>query len=124
MPFEFERPLDGVQPLHAFAQQAVTTLPGPRNADPSFSSTIAVTNTFQAVFTANTSRTGCTIQNNGTNSMWVYFVPNPAGAAATKGASAVLAAGQSLNCSVFGMNLTNAVQITGTSADAFYAASW
>jgi len=111
-------------PLCALAQQPVQTLPAPRNADPSASSTVTVTNTFQQIWAATPLRTGCTIQNNSAaNTMWVFFVP-PAGTAATKGTSVVLSAGQALNCAVFGVTLGNAVQITGTSGDAFYAAQW
>lgn len=111
-------------PWLAYAQvNPVTTIPSARSADSTNSSTIAVTNTFQTVFTANANRTGCTIQNNSARTMYVYFVPI-AGTAATTAASAVLAAGQALNCSVFGTSLTNSVQITGTATDVFYAAVW
>lgn len=86
------------------------------------SGTIAVTNTFQSIWVANTNtrgRAGCTVQNNGTNSMWVYFGPI---ASATKGASVVLTVGQSTNCNVGGITLQDQVSITGTSGEAFYAA--
>ena len=117
---------------YANAQTPVTTQPyGVRTLNAS--STITITNTFQSVFAANsttfpntaTGRSSCTIQNNGANTMWVYFGPI---ASATKGASFALSAGtssvagQSVNCSVGGVVLQDQVSITGTSGDAFYAA--
>jgi hypothetical protein len=97
----------------------VTPYAAPRNALDNESSTIATTNTFQAVFPSNLNRQGCTIQNNGTNSMWVFF---GATASATKGTSVVLAAGQAAYCGSGLLTYQGVVAITGTMGDAFYAA--
>lgn len=106
----------------ANAQSPVVTQPY-RVINNNASSTITVTNTFQSIWVAdvaiNTGRTGCTIQNNGTNTMWVFFGPI---ANATKGTSVVLAAGQPAYCNSGLVILKDQVSITGTSGDAFYAA--
>lgn len=85
------------------------------------SSTIAVTNTFQSVFAANTNfnRTGCALQNNGTHAMYVFFGPI---ASATLGKSVNLAPGQPVSCNSAPVTLNDQVSITGTSGDAFFAA--
>jgi hypothetical protein len=109
---------------HALAQSAVTTYPlavTTTNA----SGSIALTNAFQSVQAATSTRKGCTIQNTGVNTMWVYF---GAIAGATKAQSFPLfpadAAGQPggyVTCSVGGVVLTDQVSITGTTADTFVA---
>lgn len=87
------------------------------------SSTIAVTNTFQSIWTASTNtrgRAGCTVQNNSASAaMYVFF---GAIASATTGKSVKLAAGQAVSCNSGGTVLQDQVSITGTSGDAFYAA--
>lgn len=83
------------------------------------SSTIAVTNTFQSVLSETRGRASCMVQNNGSNSMYVYF---GAIASATLANSVKLAAGQAVSCTAGGVVLTDQVSITGTSADAYYAA--
>lgn len=86
------------------------------------SSTIAVTNTFQSVFAASTvqiGRVACTVQNTGTNAMYVFFGPI---ADATTAKSVKLAAGQALTCNVSGVTLRDQVSITGTATETFYAA--
>lgn len=102
----------------AMAQTPVVTQPQPR-ASGNASSTIAVTNTFQSIWAANTARTSCLVQNNGSNAMYVFFGPL---ASATTGASVKLAAGVGVNCSVNGIVLSDQVSITGTATDAFFAA--
>ncbi len=82
------------------------------------SSTIAVTNTFQSIQVA-TKRRGCTIQNNGAASMWVFFGPI---ASATKAKSVVLLTGQSVNCNSPGTTLSDQISITGTATQEFFAA--
>jgi hypothetical protein len=85
------------------------------------SSTIAVTNTFQQVQGQANGRQGCTIQNlTSADSQWVYF---GACASASKGASVLLAPGQSVSCNLPGGNLvlSDPICITGTSGDAFFA---
>lgn len=109
--------LMGLCAVPAMAQQQVTTLPAPRTAG-NVSSTIAVTNTFQSVFAQASGRNDCAIQNNGTNTMWVFF---GAIASATKATSFQLPAGATLNCGHNGTISTDQVSITGTSGDAFVA---
>lgn len=92
----------------------MSTMSGTTN----YSSTIAVTNTFQSIEGANAARSGGLIQNNGVNSMWVFLGPI---ASATKAKSIVLVAGQSLSLSAPGVVVTDQVSITGTSTDTFYA---
>ena len=87
-----------------------------------YSSSIAVTNTFQLVFSgANLNLVGCTIQNTGTHTEYVY--PDIVANAATA-TSVQLAAGQSLNCGVGAWALQKTWSITGTSGDTYYAARW
>jgi hypothetical protein len=85
------------------------------------SGTITTTNTFQSLQVPTTSRKGCTIQNNGTHTMYVYFGPV---ANATTGAALALSAGQPAFCAV-GLGgvgvLTDQISITGTSGDAYFA---
>lgn len=97
--------------------QPVQNLPNPRVVT-NVSSTVAVTNTFQALLSANTGRLECTIQNTGTNAMYVFF---GATADATVATSAKLTAGQSAYCTVNNVNYLGAVAITGTATETFYA---
>jgi len=91
------------------------------------STTIASTGTFQTIQVKNGARSGCAIQNQGTNTstdtMWVYFdATNSANcSAATKAGSFTLIPGQSMNCNVGTIVLNDEVCITGTSGDAFAA---
>ena len=104
----------------AFAQSPVQTQPKGVTTG-NYSGTIAVTNTFQSVLAASSATTGrlaCAIQNNGTNSMYVYFGPI---ANATTAKSVKLAVGQSVNCNSGNVVLKDQVSITGTSGEAFYA---
>lgn len=108
----------------SYAQNPVITKPFPVNSLNNVSTTIAVTNTFQSLWAADTSTTGrssCAIQNKGTaDPMYVYF---GAIAGATIAKSIKLVTNAVLNCSVFGVVLRDQVSITGTATDAFYAAS-
>lgn len=104
-----------------FAQTPVVTKPY-KAYTYNYSSSIAVTNTFQTVFvvsSADTGRVACTIANYGTNKMYVFFGPI---ANATLTNSIQLAANQSISCNIGGVVLQDQVSITGTSGDAFYAA--
>lgn len=101
----------------AFAQQAVVTQPISRIST-NASGTIGSTGVFQSLWTQNSVRAGCLIQNNGANVMDVFFGPI---ASATAAKSVVLAPGQSLNCSTSGVSATDQVSITGTTADSFTA---
>jgi hypothetical protein len=91
------------------------------------SGSIASTGTFQSVQKKNLSRNGCAIQNQGTNNssdtMWVYFDPTNSSncSAATKAASFTLIPGQSLNCNIGTIVLSDQVCITGTGGDTFAA---
>lgn len=100
----------------AFAQQNVFTLPYPAPSNGSTAGVIVSTNTFQQAIPAFPTRRGCTIQNNGTNNMRVFI--GAIGSASTTN-SFILAAGQSLNCNSGPIILNDAVNITGTSGDAF-----
>lgn len=83
------------------------------------SSTIAVTNTFQSIQVLTAGRNGCAVQNNDTNSMWVFF---GAIGSATKAKSIVLTTGQSVACAVGGIGvLTDQISITGTATGVFFA---
>lgn len=84
------------------------------------SSTITLGGSYQSVFASNTKRQACTIQNNGTHTMWVFFGPI---ASATHNTSIALAAGQSVNCDSGLITLTDQVSIDGTTSDVFFAAS-
>lgn len=95
----------------AHAQQAKFT-------STNVSGTIAVTNTFQEVFGAGP-KAGCTIQNNGAATMWVFFGPI---ASATKAKSVVLLTGQSVSCNSPGITLSDQISITGTATQEFFAA--
>ena len=97
--------------LPAYGQQA--KLPSTN-----VSGTIAVTDTFQSVFEAGP-RSGCTVQNNGAASMWVFFGPI---ASATKAKSVVLTTGQSVGCNSPGITLSDQISITGTATQEFFAA--
>jgi hypothetical protein len=85
------------------------------------SSTITGGGTYQSIYSQTLSRAGCTVQNNGTHTMWVFFGPI---ASATHGNSVQLSAGQALNCNVGNTILIDQISIDGTTADAFYAGAW
>lgn len=115
-------------PKFAQAQTPVITKPY-LAATNNGSGTIAATGTFQQVFAASARpqenggtgpiRSACTIQNNGTGTMSVFFGPI---ANATIAASVQLAAGNSLSCNSGPVVLSDQISITGTAGDAFYAA--
>jgi hypothetical protein len=84
-----------------------------------FSGTIATTGTFQNIQSQTNNRIGCSIQNTGTHTEYVYFGPI---ANATEATSVQLSAGQSVNCNV-GANIVakDSISVTGTSGDTFFA---
>jgi len=83
------------------------------------SGTITTTGTFQQIQGTTNNRNGCTIQNNGTHTMYVYLGTL---SGATTAASAQLTAGQSLNCAIASdFVVKDAISITGTSGDTFFA---
>lgn len=83
------------------------------------SSTIAITDTFQSLQVATSTRKGCTVQNNGSAAMYVFF---GAIGSATKAASLVLSPGDVANCTVGSIVLTDQISITGTATQTFMAA--
>jgi len=110
--------------IPALAQQAVQIIPL-QVTTTVVSGTITSTNTFQSIFnnsqTTNPGargRTSCTVQNNGTHTMYVFFGPI---ANATLTNSIQLAAGVAVLCQLNGATLQDQVSITGTSGDAFVA---
>jgi hypothetical protein len=113
----------------AVAQQPVLTLPGPATtAGGNASTTIASTNVWQQVFAGTSSapasakRHGCTVINQGSNTMWV--TEGLATSASTKPLAVVLAANQAYYCSVGEVVLTGQINVTGTAGDTFYAAQY
>lgn len=107
--------------IQVYAQSPVVTTPYAVTSTNN-SSTIAVTNTFQSIWIANITnrgRAGCTIQNNGTHNMYVFFGPI---ASATLSNSVIITAGNPTYCGFGGIVLQDQVSITGTSGDAFFAA--
>lgn len=114
-------------PHLALAQAPTIIKPYNINNVDNQSSTIAVTNTFQPVFTAQTAvtgRTACTIQNTGTNPMYVYFGATQSSvlAEATIARSVKIIAGQAVTCNADTIIIKNAVWITGTATETYYAA--
>lgn len=85
------------------------------------SSTIAVTNTFQNLYSADASRQGCSFQNTGTNPMYLFVVDGVK--AETIGNSFKITVGQPFNCAQFGITITNQIRVTGTATETF-AATW
>lgn len=110
--------------LPCFAQQAVQVIPL-QVTTTVVSGSISVTNTFQSVFnnsqTSNPGargRTSCTVQNNGTHTMYVFFGPI---ANATTTNALQIGPGQVILCQIGGATLQDQVSITGTSFDTFVA---
>jgi hypothetical protein len=88
-------------------------------ASTNYSGSITTTSTFQVIQGQTNNRQGCTIQDQGTHTMYVFFGPI---ANATLATSAQITAGQSINCAVNGnLVVKDAISITGTSGDAFFA---
>ncbi len=118
----------------ALAQQPVFTIPQPGTTiGGNVSSTIASTNVFQKVFSSTAvshapvvgsagPRHGCTIINQGTNTMWV--TEGYTTATALKANAVVVVANAAYYCAQSGVVLTGEIDITGTSADGFYAAQY
>lgn len=102
----------------AFAQQAQpnSTIAQVTGASIDASGTIAVTNTFQSLFAALQNRKSCTIQNNGTNKMYIGVGSSP-----TLTNSFQVPAGATFVCATMGVTVNDAIAITGTAGDAFVA---
>lgn len=107
-------------------QQVVTVPSAVSTKGANASSTITSTGVFQVLFAATpvdvnrAPRRGCTIQNNGSHTM---YVTEGLGTTDSTTALAVqLAAGQVYYCQQGGVVLSGEIDITGTADDAFYAA--
>lgn len=107
----------------ARAQAPTVTSPyGTNSTNNSSTITTGVGGAFQQVWAASTAdrgRVGCTIQNTGTNAMYVYF---GAIANATTAKAVKITTGQSVSCNVGGIVLKDQVSISGTTTETFYAA--
>lgn len=104
----------------AYAQTPVVTQPYNVTSQ-NYSTYIISTNVFQSIWSANTTsrgRAGCTVQNNGSSVMYVYF---GAIASAITSHSLQLSPGQSVRCNNSGITLQDQVSITGTISQNFYA---
>jgi hypothetical protein len=104
----------------AQAQGLVTTTPLTTTVSQG-SSFILTTNTFQRIFPAaegQRGRVGCMVQNVGTNAMFVYF---GATTAATTAKSVRLPQNATVFCQQSGMTIRDAVNITGTATEQFFA---
>lgn len=99
----------------AEAQSVVLDIP---SQQPNASGSIVGTNTFQQVWPANRGRMSCTIQNNGTHTMFLYLglLAN-----ATLTNSAQIPPGGSANCNTGPIVAPDQISIAGTANDAFYA---
>lgn len=89
------------------------------------SSTIAVTNTFQSVFTAANNRNSCLVINTSGHEQYVFFGPIASATIAKsvplEAATATAHLGGYASCTVGGVSLTDQVSITGTSGDTYVA---
>lgn len=87
------------------------------------SASITTTNTFQNLFPSSVNitsgREDCIIQNQGLNRMLINFALAPT---ATISTSMVLAAGATFRCANSGIVIKDAISITGTAGDPFFAA--
>jgi len=93
---------------HSVAQQVS------QSATTVYNSTITVTNTFQTLLADNSDRKGCLLQNQGSHVMYVGVNGSP-----TTSNSFIVQAGQTFSCLAPGIRVTQLLQITGTSGDAF-----
>jgi hypothetical protein len=104
----------------AWAQQPVVTMPLTTTVSQG-SGSILATNTFQQIFPASTTqqgRVGCVVQNVGTNSMFVFFGVITG---ATTPKSVRLPSNATVNCHQGGLTIRDAVNITGTAGEQFFA---
>lgn len=82
--------------------------------------TIAVTNTYQQALALNAARQGCLLQNEGANTVYVFFGSAPADTTT----SFQLATKQGISCAVGGLGVaTDAIQVTGTANDVVVVSS-
>lgn len=105
---------------YSYAQQPVAIQPLQVTTQ-NGSTTITTTNTFQSIFAASTAtrgRAACTVQNNGTHNMFVFFGDI---ASALTPTAVQLTPAQSVNCASGPVVLKDQVSITGTAGEQFYA---
>jgi len=110
---------------YCYAQTAAVTIPKEVNgSNNNASGTITTPNVFQDIWVVPpnatiVNRTGCTITNNGTHNMYVYFGKK---ANATTSNSNIIVPGQSVYCQAGVVVLQDEVSIADTvSGEAFYA---
>lgn len=108
----------------ASAQTVVRTQPyGTKVTDAS--STIAVTDAFQTLSAAPSgggSRSDCLIQNNGTNTMWIYIGSGtPAKTSSVTLAKSAATYGGVFRCANAGVTPQDTISITGTATETFTA---
>lgn len=101
------------------AQQPVITYQYP-GASALGNGTIAVTNTFQSVFSTSLLRKGCLIQNLGSHTMFVFFGAI-GGASSSAAFSLPSSAAAPFSCNSGGTVLTDQISVTGTAGDIFSA---
>jgi hypothetical protein len=82
---------------------------------PSGTTTSATPNTFTTAAAANGSRKGCSVQNTGTGTLYVYF-----GTTGSTAASNQVAPGGAISCNAPGIVLTDAIQVADTLASQPY----
>jgi hypothetical protein len=84
--------------------------------------TIAVTNTYQALLARDDGRKGCLFQNQGTHTMFVFpgtiAAANAAGVGAGSGAMQIVAGG-TMNCGAATMLIIDQLAVTGTATEGF-----
>lgn len=110
--------------LIAYAQSPIVTKPFQSAVISPASPTIGSTNTFQNLFPSSintiTGRVDCIIQNQAAaNKMFIFFGLAPA---ATTPNSLQLSAGSTFRCANSGVVIKDAISITGTANDTFFAA--
>jgi len=103
--------------FNASAQTPVVTQTS-KFSNANASAAVSVTNTFQSIWPANTSRNDCIVQNNGAASMYIYF---GAIASATTPNSYILAAAGTFRCANSGIVVNDQISITGTISQNFFA---
>lgn len=101
----------------AYAQTPVITQTS-KFSNANASADISSTNTFQSIWSSNSNRNDCVIQNNGAASMYIYF---GAIASATTPNSLILAANGTFRCANSGIVVSDQISITGTSGQRFFA---
>lgn len=113
----------GVLPVAAQQQNPVTTSPQ-MGAAFGVSGTVLVTNSFQQIFagqnpTAGQRRLGCTVQNTGSSTLYVYFGLLTA---ATTVASFQVAPSQAIYCQAGVGVIQDAVSVSGTAGNSYVGA--